>query len=262
MKYTKIKKIGDGSFGTVYLIKDKKYDDNYALKCFNKENYESFSNEISFLMKLNHPNIVNIINYYESPKYYNIVLPYAKLGTLNNLIRRRKNNKKKFEYEDIKYIITAISRGINYLHQNKIIHCDIKPSNILLFGNKIIKICDFGVSKHFKTNEHNTFVGTPYYIAPEVVNEEGYNNSIDYWSLGIILYELITFKKPFYGSHYYQLMIQIIRNNYNINIVPEKYKNLVLNLLNQDFKKRYKHIDIMRYFENTIHLPLIIKRLI
>ena len=110
-----------------------------------------------------------------------------------NLIEKRKKKNTIFDFDDIKIISLAISY-LNYLHENKIIHCDIKPSNILLFGNKIIKIGDFGVSKYFKTTKHKTIVGTPYYIAPEVINSEGYNNSIDYWALGVIIYELITFK--------------------------------------------------------------------
>ena len=165
-----------------------------------------------------------------------------------------------FEFDDIKIITLAISKGLNYLHENKIIHCDIKPSNILLFGNKIIKICDFGVSKYFKTTKHKTLVGTPYYIAPEVVNDEGYNNSIDYWSLGVIIFELITFKKPFRGRHYYQLIIQIIRNNYDINLIPQKYKILIHYLLHPIPKSRYNHTNITLYFNKVIHLPLINKR--
>lgn len=259
MKYTKVKTLGSGSFSSVYLIKLKYSQDMCALKRLNKNEYESFKNEISLLMKLNHPNIVSIINYYESKKYYNILLPYAKYGTLDNLIGRRKKNNKEFEFEDVKTIVLSISKGLNYLHENKIIHCDIKPSNILLFGNKIIKIGDFGVSKHFKTTKHKTLVGTPYYIAPEVINEEGYNNSIDYWSLGVITFELVTFKKPFTGRHYYQLMIQIIRNNYDINLVPQKYKLLIHYLLHPKPEHRYKHENLLKYFNKVIHLPLINK---
>jgi len=259
MTYTKIKTLGNGSFSSVCLIRLKISQELRALKKLNKNEYKSFKNEISLLIKLNHPNIVSIVNYYESKKYYNIVLPYAKKGTLDNLINKKKKNKIKFNFEDIKIIILSISRGLNYLHENKIIHCDIKPSNILLFGNKIIKICDFGVSKHFKTTKYKTLVGTPYYIAPEIINEDGYNNSIDYWSLGVITYEMITFKKPFTGRHYYQLMIQIIRNNYDINLVPQKYKILIHYLLHSKPEHRYKHKNLLLYFNNVIHLPLINK---
>lgn len=257
MKYTKIKKLGSGAYSSVFLVKL-----NYqfcALKRLNKNDYESFNNEISFLMKLNHPNIVPIINYYESKLYYNIFLPYAKCGTLDNLIEKRIVKKKYFQFIDIKTITLEISRGIAYLHENKIIHCDIKPSNILLFGNKIIKICDFGVSRNFKTSNHKTVIGTPYYIAPEVVNGEGYNNSIDYWSLGVIVYELITLKKPFTGRNYYQLIIQIVRNNFNMKIIPKKYQILIHYLLHQKPEFRYKHKNLVVFFSKIIDLPLINK---
>ena len=102
MKYNKIKTLGSGSFSSVYLIKLAYSKELCALKRLNKDDYESFKNEISLLMKLNHPNIVSIINYYESKKYYNIVLPYAKFGTLDNLISKSKKKIKIFDFEDIK----------------------------------------------------------------------------------------------------------------------------------------------------------------
>lgn len=259
MKFTKIKTIGTGSFGSVYLIKYDKISDPFALKQMNKNDYESFENEISFLMKLDHPNIVPIKNYYETGKYLNIILPYAKNGTLETLIKKKQQIDKYLSHDDIRYITLAISNGINYLHNNRVIHCDIKPSNILLFGNKVIKICDFGVSKQLKTSHHKTFVGTSYYIAPEIINGTGYNNSIDYWGLGVIIYELISFKKPFTAKQYYSLLIKIIRMNYNINIIDKKYHKLVLNLLKENYNERYKHNDIVKFFSNVVSLPPINK---
>ena len=258
MKYTIISKLGSGSYSSVFLVKFK--NEYCALKRLNRNEYESFKNEISFLMKLNHPNIVPIIDYFETSIYYNIFLPYAKYGTLYNLIEKRKYKLQNFDFDDIKTITIEVSKGINYLHENKVIHCDIKPSNILLFGNKIIKICDLGVSKNFKTNKHKTFVGTPYYIAPEIVNDRGYNNSIDYWSLGVIVYELITFRLPFVSRNYYQLITKIIRNKYNTSIIPTKYKTLIYYLLNSNPGSRYKHENIVSFFSNSITLPSINKR--
>jgi serine/threonine protein kinase len=257
MNYIKLKQLGNGSFGSVYLIKMKNSKKEYALKKIKKNDIKIYRNEISLLMNLNHINIVPIVDYYESKYYYSIILPYAKCGTLDNLIEKRYNKNKIFNSNDIKIISLSISRGINYLHNNNIIHCDIKPSNILLFGDKIIKICDFGVSKNSNTTNHKTLVGTPYYMAPEMFNEKGYNNSIDFWSLGVIIYELLTFKKPFNAKNYYQLIIKIINNKYDIDIIPYRYRELIDNLLYPDSKLRYIHRDVLLFFDNIILFPSI-----
>lgn len=262
MKYTMIKKLGDGAFSSVFLVKLNYNNKLCALKRLNKNNdtlRSSFKNEISLLTKLKHPNIVPIINYFETKNFCNIILPYAKYGTLETLIEKKINKNVKFIGDDIKKIILEISKGIDYLHKNKVIHCDIKPSNILLFGNKIIKICDFGVSRNFKISKHQTAIGTPYYIAPEIANNKGYNNSIDYWSLGVISYELITLKKPFTGSGYYQLILKIVNNNYNKHLIPKKYFVLIVNLLHNQPELRYNHINILSFFSKVINLPLIYK---
>lgn len=262
MKYTIIKKLGNGAFSSVFLVKLKYNNKLCALKRLSKNNDTlrlSFKNEISLLTKLNHPNIVPIINYFETKNFCNIILPYAKYGTLETLIEKKLNKSVKFMDDDIKKIILEMSKGIDYLHKNKIIHCDIKPSNILLFGNKIIKICDFGVSRDFKNSKYQTAIGTPYYIAPEIVNNEGYNHNIDYWSLGVISYELITLKKPFTGSGYYHLILKIVKNKYNKKIIPKKYLVLIENLLHNQPELRYNHINIVSFFSKLIILPLIYK---
>jgi serine/threonine protein kinase len=266
MKFRKIKLLGSGSFGKVYLIKypNKKHqylDNNafYALKRIHKDDKKSYNNEIQLLSKLDHPNIVNIIKCYENNLYFNIVMMYARCGTLYDLINKRKHKLKIFSNDDIKQLILPIVSGINYLHNNNIIHCDIKPSNILLFGDKIIKISDFGDSK-LSLNRYEktyTYVGTPYYQAPEIINNIGYSFPIDYWALGVIFYELLTLKLPFTGSSLLLLFNNINKCKYNINIINDKYKKIIKGLLEKDMNKRYIYNDIKQFFDNLIILPKI-----
>lgn len=264
MKFRKIKLLGSGSFGKVYLIKypnkEYHYSNNngfFALKRIHKDDKKSYNNEIQLLSNLDHPNIVNIIKCYENKLYFNIIMRYARCGTLYDLINKRKVKNKNFIDNDIKQLILPITSGINYLHNNNIIHCDIKPSNILLFGDKIIKISDFGDSKLSLNKYEKTYVGTPYYQAPEIINNIGYSFPIDYWALGVIFYELITLKLPFTGSSLLLLFNNINKCKYNINIINDKYKKIIKGLLEKNIELRYKYNDIKQFFDNLIILPKI-----
>lgn len=257
MKYKNLKCLGMGSSSRVLLIKYINSNNLYALKKISEEDCLQYDNEIKILLKLNHPNIIKIYKFYITNDSFNIVMQYASCGSLERLIKKKKNKNNNFDNDDLKIIILSISNGLKYLHNNNIIHCDIKPSNILLFGNKIIKISDFGVSKFSNTTLQNTTIGTPYYMAPEVYNGNGYNNTIDYWSLGIIIYELIVFEKPFNENNIYQLMMKIINVNYELIKVKYKFQILVDNLLKYNPNDRYNYENIKSFFNNLVILPKI-----
>lgn len=257
MKYKILKCLGMGSSSNVHLIKYIKSNSLYALKKVSDENCLQYENEIKILLKLNHSNIIKIYKYYITHESFNIVMQYARCGSLEKLLNKKKIKNNKFDNEDLKIIILSITNGINYLHGNNIIHCDIKPSNILLFGNKIIKITDFGVSKFSNITLHKTTVGTPYYMAPEVYNGVGYDNKIDYWSLGVVIYELVVFEKPFIENNIYQLMIRILNVDYKLVKVKYKFQVLVDNLLKYNPKDRYNYENIKSFFKNLLILPKI-----
>jgi NIMA (never in mitosis gene a)-related kinase len=146
-----------------------------------------------------------------------------------------------------------ISEGLKYIHSFKIIHRDIKPANLLINKQNILKISDFGVSREYNTMEYvKTFIGTPYYLAPEMVSGLNYNNNVDYWAVGCILYELISLKKAFNGRSMAIIVNNITRSRYNINIIPLKYKNLIKNLLNKNSRVRYNYDEINNFFNNKL----------
>lgn len=257
MKYKNLKRLGLGSSSCVHLIKYINSDNLYALKKVSEKDCLKYENEINVLLKLNHPNIIKIYKYYITHDGYNIIMQYARCGSLENLINKKKIKNNKFDNEDLKIIILSITNGIGYLHENNIIHCDLKPANILLFGNKIIKITDFGVSKFSNTTLHKTTIGTPYYMAPEVYKGKGFDNKIDYWSLGVLIYELIVFEKPFIENNIYQLMIKILNVDYQLIRVKYKFQILVDNLLKYNPKERYNYENIKLFFKNLLILPKI-----
>jgi len=120
-------------------------------------------------------------------------LEYASSGTLFNLIKKKKNLDEKTAFH---YFIQT-SAAVLFLHENNLVHRDLKPENILIDENNNIKLCDFGWCVELSMGNRVTFCGTYEYMAPEIIKEKPYNQGIDIWSLGILLYELIHGYSPF-----------------------------------------------------------------
>jgi len=250
MEYKKIKILGKGSFGSVFLVRDN-FQNNFALKVLenNELNILSFNNEVKFLNLLKNKNIVSINSAFKTRSTLNIVMEYINNGDLKNRIRLCRTNKKTFSDSEIKKIILSISNGINHLHLNNIIHRDLKPANILISKNNEYKIADFGISRLVNKDEWvMTNIGTPYYMAPEVFNFSGYTNSVDYWALGIILYELLVLKVPFTATNLKILQEKISKEYYSMNKVKISFRDIVKNLINVDKNNRYNYSDIIKFF--------------
>ena len=144
---------------------------------------------------------------------------------------------------------------MDFIHKLNIIHCDIKPSNILICDYYIYKIGDFGLSQYFNTNyiKNNINIkGTYFYMSPEYLKDNILSFSQDFWALGCILYEIITLERPFNNKKLNKLKESIININYNINKVTNVYKNLVKGLLKSDYIFRFNKIDIDNFYLTKI----------
>ena len=194
--------IGDGSFSKVFLYQHKTSKIKYAIKRMNIPSYLKKTNnknlildEINIQSKIEHPNIIKLFNYFKDKNNINIflILEYASKGTLFDYIQ----NKNGFDETEAFYFFFQAVNAIYFLHKNRIIHRDLKPENLLINHNNILKLCDFGWSVYLNNNKRITFCGTVEYMAPEIVKNESYDYSIDVWSLGVLLYELIHSHSPF-----------------------------------------------------------------
>ena len=245
-EYSKEKLLGKGSYGEVYLVKNNITGTIRAMKVIDKNNEEEeltdeeILNEINILKKIDHPNIIKLFEFYSNKSTYYLILEFCEGGNLYEFVDENKLS----EFQVI-YIMFQILSAMNYCHNMNILHRDLKPDNILIKKNESglfrVKICDFGTSYIFKKGEkQKEAVGTLNYMAPEVLKEK-YNQKCDLWSCGVIMYILLTGKKPFLGRDDIEVMSKILSNSYDKNLINKynKYtKDLLSKLLEVDPKKR------------------------
>ena len=247
--YHKIKLLGQGSFGTVYLVKNKKLNNNFAMKIIEKssndeEKEDEIKNEINILRKLDHPNILKINDFFSTKKEYFLITEFCPEGELFYEIK----NFAPFEEPLAGWYMKQILSAVNYCHKSKIIHRDLKPENILIYqrnkkGFNSIKIIDFGTAILFNKKDKN-LAGSIYYLAPEIISKNRkYTEKCDIWSCGIIMYILLTGKPPFNGDSDEEILKKILQNHLDLekypwSVISLKAKDLIKKLLETDTKKR------------------------
>jgi len=198
--YTIVKDLGHGSYGQVKKVKHKELNEIRAMKITNKKS-DSSKYEIEILKKISHPNITKIFEIFSDSKKYYIIMEFLEGGELFEAI----TNIGSFTEASASKVLKQILSAVYYLHSNHIVHRDLKPENIMLTqkpknGNYQIKLIDFGTAKIFKPGKKmNKFIGTSYYIAPEVLKER-YDEKSDIWSCGVILFILLCGYPPFNGN--------------------------------------------------------------
>ena len=254
-KYQIVKKIGEGSYARIYKVKKDNSETQYVLKNIpvSEEDISSMNeilNESSILSTCDN---VYVIKYYDSFFYkgtFNIITEFCPYGDLFGYIKFYKVRGSKIEEKIIWIIFIQLSLGLNYLHQKKILHRDIKTKNIFIKNNLTVKIGDFGIAKILNSTSSyaHTFIGTPYYISPELCKDQPYNDKSDVWSLGCVLYELCTLNHPFEGGTQVEIYEKIMTQKFKA--ISSEYSNelkkMVDLLLEKDERKRPKMKDILK----------------
>ena len=255
--------LGEGSFSVVQLYEDKKTKIKYAVKKMNIESIEKITKnknlintEVNIHGRINHPNIIKLHNYFRIKNNSYLILEYSPNGTLFDIIRSSHGLSEIYSF----YYFLQTLNAIYFLHLHSIIHRDLKPENLLINEKNIIKLCDFGWSVKLKDNKRTTFCGTVEYMAPEIIKKQEYDETIDIWSLGVLLYELVHSYSPFFSE---DLDVKKIGNNITNNNLKfkdglsEDYKNLVASLLIKDSTKRIKIEDIFQHPFMTRYINMI-----
>lgn len=220
-KYEIGKEIGRGGFSIVKKGRNRITGEDVAVKCINKktlkkEELQLLSREINIMKKLQHKNIVQLFDIYETSNELFLVLEFIPGGELFDQIVERGN----YSEHDAAALVRQILEGIDYMHKHGVVHRDLKPENLLCSNTSStqssnIKIADFGLSKDVETGNLQTSCGTPSYVAPEVLMGGQYDNEVDIWSIGVITYVLLCGFTPFYGDNQRQLFERILHAQFD-----------------------------------------------
>ena len=257
-KYIPTSKLGEGTYGVVYRAKDKKGQEIYALKKIRLQAEEegipsTAIREISLLKELSHINIVKLYEVLHSPKKLTLVFEYVEQD-LKKIIDS--TNGKGLEMKYVKSFLYQLLKGVDFIHKNKVLHRDLKPQNLLINKDNIVKIGDFGLARGYgiPVKNYTNEVVTLWYRSPDVLlGNKTYGTTVDMWSIGCIFAEMVTGKPLFAGNSESAQLEKIfeIRGTPNENYAPQlkEYSewgvgdNTFENFPEKNFKELFPNLD-------------------
>ncbi|MCJ1400941.1 camp-dependent protein kinase catalytic subunit [Xylographa trunciseda] len=256
--------LGTGSFGRVHLVQSKHNQRFYAVKVLKKQQVvkmkqvEHTNDERRMLQRVKHPFLVTLWGTFQDSKNLYMVMDFVEGGELFSLLRKSQENMsslhaKRFPNPVAKFYAAEVTLALDYLHSMHIIYRDLKPENLLLDRHGHLKITDFGFAKEVPDITW-TLCGTPDYLAPEVVASKGYNKSVDWWSLGILIFEMLCGFTPFWdGGSPMKIYENILKGRvkYPPYIHPDA-QDLLQRLITPDLTKRLGNLhsgskDVMQH---------------
>ena len=256
-------KIGTGNFAVVRKCTHKASGKAYAIKVIDKSKSRSstykenmFEKELEILQNIDHPNLIKLYDHYDTKSSLYLVTELASEGDLFDRVVTLKKRKALSE-KDASHLVQQLVSAVQYLHNKNIVHRDLKPENILIDstedGKDIVKICDFGLATFIQSGQLlETVCGTPTYVAPEILTEEGYNEKADIWAVGVIMYILLCGHPPFHSKVQKMLFQKIKKGEFDFH---EKYwgcisssaKDLIRKMLTVDGTQRLSASQVMEH---------------
>jgi len=213
--------LGQGAYGRAVLCREVDSQRLVVIKqvLLSPAATAAAQKEATILASLEHPNITAFFGAFTETDdvgslKLNICMEYCDAGDLEGAIKRRREAPQPFEEQRVMGVLVQLALALKYVHARKILHRDIKPQNVFLTSDNLVKLGDFGVAKCLNNTRSmaRTQTGTPYYLSPEIFNDEEYNASSDMWSLGVVLFELATLKLPFQAASLGQLAVRVLKN--------------------------------------------------
>ena len=272
------KSLGKGAFGEVFLTQKKGYKELFATKRLDRafsekpENIKRLANEITLLKKINHPNIVKLIDLKKTKSHCYIVMEFCNGGDLSGCLKKYKAaHRRPFPEEVVQYIMRQVVSGLAFLHSNKIIHRDLKLDNILVtfpsendkkslnMMKATAKIIDFGFATKLHSSKSNltyTVLGTPSNMDPQLLknmetrtpNQQGYDEKADIWSLGTLCYEMLVGHMAFCGSSMQELFQKVRQGTYSLPTnLSKEVVSFINGMLQKDPSKRLSASQLLKH---------------
>ena len=248
------KQLGKGTYGVVYKVKKKEDNKIYVLKQISligltQEQKADVKLEAQVLSKIKSKYVVQYYDSFEEDGKLNIIMEYCDSGDLNDFLEKHKQTKHLLSENLVWKIFIKITLGLADIHKLKILHRDLKSLNIFLKKDEDIRVGDLGVAKILnQTYFAKTFIGTPYYLSPEICEDKKYNDKSDVWALGCILYELCTYQHPFTARSQGGLILKILNDNPKPihNYYSKELSDLISLIFVKNFEKRPSCLDILK----------------
>eukprot|EP01139_Manchomonas_bermudensis_P005337 Amastigsp_a174977_92.p1 type:complete len:372 gc:universal Amastigsp_a174977_92:1343-228(-) len=235
-----ISTIGTGTFGRVYLTRHVETHKYYAMKVLKKvevvrlKQVEHITSEKNILMQLHHPFIVNLYGATQDSRNLYMLMEYVIGGEVFTHLRKAG----RFPSDVCVFYAGEITLALEYMHSLDCVYRDLKPENLLLDAEGHIKITDFGFAKHVEDRTW-TLCGTPEYLAPEIIQSKGHGKAVDWWALGILIFEMLCGYPPFFDDNPFGIYEKILAGKIAFPThVDANAKDLIRNLLNADLTKR------------------------
>eukprot|EP00419_Tripos_fusus_P001028 CAMPEP_0172681272 /NCGR_PEP_ID=MMETSP1074-20121228/17333_1 /TAXON_ID=2916 /ORGANISM="Ceratium fusus, Strain PA161109" /LENGTH=578 /DNA_ID=CAMNT_0013499743 /DNA_START=24 /DNA_END=1757 /DNA_ORIENTATION=- len=243
--------LGKGSFGVVRRARLRSTGEVYALKTMQKieviedDLIDQVEREIQVQRNLKHENVLRLYTHFEDAETVYLLLEYCAKGSLYQLLRTCRN--RRFTEDIARHYFVQVARGLDYLHVQGIVHRDLKPENLLVNSDDVLKIADLGWCA-FAGVTRTTFCGTLDYLAPEMIQGRGHNQTLDIWSLGVLLYEMVVGRPPFQSTNHVLLISNILAAELKFPpTVPLGVTELVKRLLQKDPSARFPLADVLSY---------------
>ena len=270
-RYEILEKIGDGGMAFVYKAKDKSLNREVAVKVLRPEFVDDeeflakFKREAEAVASLSHPNIVNVYDVGEDGKVHYIVMEYVDGRNLKDIVK----NEGKLDLYTSLDITKQIALGLGAAHRKRIIHRDIKPHNILISNDGLVKVADFGIAKAASNStitNIGSIIGSVHYFSPEQAKGKYVNNTTDLYSLGIVLYEMLLGKIPFKGDSPVSIALQHINEVIEFSQeekleIPQSVRTIIRKLTAKSsgdrYQSAYELIEDIEYIEKNIDLDFI-----
>jgi serine/threonine protein kinase len=275
--FEKVRTLGTGTFGRVYLVKHQETGKFYALKVLRKmdvvrlKQVDHIKNEKNILLELNHPFIVTLYATWQDETNLYMLMDYVIGGELFSYLRRAG----RFANDTARMYAAMVVMALEHLHAKNILYRDLKPENLLIDKQGYLKICDFGFAKHVEDRTW-TLCGTPEYLAPEIIQSKGHGKAVDWWALGVLLFEMLAGYPPFFDDNPFGVYEKILagRIHFPSHFDPDA-KDLVRKLLAADRTQRlgnlkggaedvknhpyFQTIDWQQLLEAKMRAPIVVR---